>query len=135
MRYAIPFVVLSLLAACTDAPGPDGGLPMPDSGAPPHLTWEIEHAWLGNAGDELRSADPGPYRDRPATPWGAQAWEREQADERRRWIPWAFDAPETAEGLLMRAGGSGPPRLAPLALAVDAVALMLAVPQPREVAA
>lgn len=35
MRYAIPFVVLSLLAACTDAPGPDGGLPMPDSGAPP----------------------------------------------------------------------------------------------------
>ena len=56
---------------------------------------------------------------------------RDPSVDRDHWIPWAFDAPGSAEALLLsRSSGYGPPHLAPLPLAVEAVALMLAAPRP-----
>jgi hypothetical protein len=89
----------------------------------------IEHAYL-NPGVEYVTADPGPYRPWPIDPWLAKARKQEEESAASQWRGWGFDAPETAAGLLRRSEGRGP-MIAPLALAVDAVALMLDVPQPR----
>ncbi len=93
------------------------------------LSGAIRRAYLGH--DARRQADPGQYSEQPTDRWAAAAWAKEREEELARWRPWAFDAPATAEGMLRRYHDS-PPCLAPLALAVDAVALMLDVPRRRE---
>jgi len=87
-------------------------------GVEPYLADAIHHASLPR-GAEYAFADPGPYGS------------RDPGADRDHWIPWAFDAPGSAEALLLsRSSGYGPPHLAPLPLAVEAVALMLAAPRP-----
>lgn len=87
-----------------------------------------------NPGFEVETVDPGPWRPYPAEPHALKVRQREDAHERARWRAWNFDAPLDAAGLVRRTEAPRP-LIAPLARALDAVALMLAVPQPREVLA